>query len=801
MWTPHGKQGKEASKIRYQAWMYTSGIGLDIGCGDDKIAPNAIGIDTQHFAGIPLGSMIASGEKLPQFADASMDFVFSSHFLEHVADYKAALKEWWRVLKVGGRLILYLPHKDYYPNIGQPGANPDHKHDFHPNDIKQALFEVLGNTFDVVEDQDRIDRDEYSFYIVIRKSDTAGVYHPWHVRSKDHAGRTFCVARYGAIGDMALVSPIVAAYKAAGWYVAVSTHVAGRTLLAHDPNIDEFIVAHAENAFVIGSMEPFWHELGARFTRFVNLTQSIEGTLLPGPDNVRFLLPDVSRRMVCNVNYADWTFALAGLPSLQQKDRPRIKFYSDTGFTDEPSSDAVNAFADCQSKNINIGVCVAGSASHKIYPFWHAALTRLLLEHPNIEVHLLGDKQDANIGVAVKQNATAYGVGSRVHDHIGKYTIRQSICIALQCRAVFGPETGIMNWIADEDHITKVVMLSHSSHENLTKYWRSTFAMQPTGLDCYPCHRMHPTSTWCTPHASGGAACMAHTVDNAVKVFTQALFQVAARDRAPLPDVVDEPMREEQTRYGIMKYCVQDKYIGRGLAAYGEFSKGEVDLFLALIKPNDTVVDVGANIGCHTIPLARVAGTVYAFEPQTKLFNLLEHNIAINNCENVIASPRALGKEAGKVSFPDYDETREHNPGASSATYKPDGEVEVIPLDWLSITPDFIKIDVEGMELAVLQGAESIINDCLPILYVENDKRTLSKPLLTWLIEHGYECHWHVVPLYSPNNYKKNPDNIFPNIYSINVLALRTVPTAELCDEHGLVPVLDAGHWPFPNVA
>lgn len=495
--------------------MYTSGIGLDIGCGDDRIAPNAIGIDTGHYAGIPHGAMIAKGETLPHFADQSMDFVFSSHFLEHVVDYKAALKEWWRVLKVGGNLILYLPHKDYYPNRGQPGANPDHKHDFHPNDIKEAMFDVFGTYFDVLEDQDRFDGDEYSFYIVVRKLGNAGgEYKPWHKRIERHVGRTVCVARYGAIGDMALVSPVVEAYKAAGWYVAVSTHVRGRDLLAHDPNIDEFIVSHAEHSFIVGSMEPFWHELNARFTRFINLTQSVEGTLLPGPDALRFTLPDVSRRVVCGVNYADWTFALAGLQDVT-KERPKIKFYP----TDRDIQTAGLLPVD---NRYEFGICVAGSASHKVYQFWHTALTKFLLDAQNVHIYLLGDKQDETIGNAITETAKVYGVASRVVNCIGRHTIRQSITLAMHCNAVIGPETGIMNWISDED-VHKIVMLSHSSHENLTKHWKNTLVMMPSGLDCYPCHRMHPTQQWCRPHTAGGAMCMAHSVDAVVKNMQMAI--------------------------------------------------------------------------------------------------------------------------------------------------------------------------------------------------------------------------------------------------------------------------------------
>ena len=73
---------------------------------------------------------------------------------------------------------------------------------------------------------------------------------------------------------------------------------------------------------------------------------------------------------------------------------------------------------------------------------------------------------------------------------------------AMDC--VVGPETGVLNAVGFEP-MGKVVLLSHSSPENLTKHWVNTHVMQPF-TDCHPCHRLHHDRTFCREHEISGAA-------------------------------------------------------------------------------------------------------------------------------------------------------------------------------------------------------------------------------------------------------------------------------------------------------
>ncbi len=118
----------------------TRGVGVDVGCGLNKIHARAVGVNRvlgEKDFRYPLGAQLAgAADDLHWFRDGSLDYVFSSHCLEHTADPAKTLREWTRVLRPGGSLVLLLPHKDIYPRIGTPNANPDHKVDLGPEDVR-----------------------------------------------------------------------------------------------------------------------------------------------------------------------------------------------------------------------------------------------------------------------------------------------------------------------------------------------------------------------------------------------------------------------------------------------------------------------------------------------------------------------------------------------------------------------------------------------------------------------------------------------------------------------------------------
>lgn len=99
----------------------TRGKGIDIGCGPDPVTPDARRFDVEH----------GDANVISKYVDEQFDFVYSSHCLEHMRDPKAAILEWWKLVRPGGYLFVAVPDEDLYEQGVFPSRfNPDHKATF-----------------------------------------------------------------------------------------------------------------------------------------------------------------------------------------------------------------------------------------------------------------------------------------------------------------------------------------------------------------------------------------------------------------------------------------------------------------------------------------------------------------------------------------------------------------------------------------------------------------------------------------------------------------------------------------------
>lgn len=201
-------------------------------------------------------------------------------------------------------------------------------------------------------------------------------------------------------------------------------------------------------------------------------------------------------------------------------------------------------------------------------------------------------------------------------------------------------------------------------------------------------------------------------------------------------ETATRPLRYRDMR--VMRGRMQGARINLG-GSYLRYLKGdaepEVQQALAeLVKPGQTVYDVGANIGFFTILCSRLVGPqgrVYAFEPIPQNLATLRHNVALNGLGNVTIVEKALSSSTGTAEMFVSPWSAFHSLNVEGATKQEDhgpdvGEVTVqtVTLDEFLRgegvrAPDLVKIDVEGAELIVLAGMRETLRSVKPLLLCE----------------------------------------------------------------------------------
>ena len=153
-----------------------------------------------------------------------------------------------------------------------------------------------------------------------------------------------------------------------------------------------------------------------------------------------------------------------------------------------------------------------------------------------------------------------------------------------------------------------------------------------------------------------------------------------------------------------------------------------------LIEENAIVIDAGANIGSHSVFFSKVckASKVYSFEPQKSICDIFRENIKLNHIDNIELFPVCLGDSEGCCTISEFVAD---SLGSTSFKTQSDGDFKMITLDSLNlIRVDFLKIDVEGFQLELLNGAQETLRRCSPVIWVE--MLTPNDTLVSYNYEH-----------------------------------------------------------------
>ena len=330
---------------------------------------------------------------------------------------------------------------------------------------------------------------------------------------KDFGGireeKTACVVRYGGFGDMIQASSLFPVLKEMGYRVCVNTTEIGNSLLLNNPYVDELIVQN-DNQISNFSLGEYWEKMSLCFDKFIQLSESIEGTLLLNPKRTieidgrphvvegceEYDWPKERIHELCNKNYLEETHRIAGI------DFKHAPFYYPSSLEKRW---AKKTRKKIKTKNV-VMVVLSGSSVHKVYPWIDNVIATLLLKRKDVSIITMGD-EICQLLEAGWENEP------RVITKSGKWSITKTLSFLPHCDVIVGPETGLLNAAsAMKNH--KCVFLSHSSKENLTKHWRNTTSMEPDDCPCFPCHKLHFGFSTCNRDKETGASLCAANIDH-----------------------------------------------------------------------------------------------------------------------------------------------------------------------------------------------------------------------------------------------------------------------------------------------
>ena len=273
-------------------------------------------------------------------------------------------------------------------------------------------------------------------------------------------------------------------------------------------------------------------------------------------------------------------------------------------------------------------------------------------------------------------------------------------------------------------------------------------------------------------------------------------------------------------RHGMLCHYTGDEMIGVCLARYGEWAEEELYLLSSFIRPADTVVDVGANIGTHTIAFSRFVGPtgrVHSIDGQYHAFAMLTLNTFLNAAENVRCVQAIVGKECGVRMMPEEEPAALPHLGlfsfVASGMHAPNdrpGGQRLVPLSVISLDQldlprcELVKIDAEGMELEVMSGAIRTIERFRPVIYFEQASEHLFLQTFEFLQDISYDAFWHVADPFNRNNLRGDSHNIFGGTREVMVLALPREKRNAL-EKSGFVldeisqPIYNPPRYPVPD--
>jgi ADP-heptose:LPS heptosyltransferase len=438
--------------VAYECAAYLRGRGLVYGCGPNTPLPQeakdrgiySILVDPRRHNDVD-----AIDDRVDVFAERSFDWVFVGW---EVKDF-TQIKELSKKLKVGGHLIIHTPYPiDYLQHL-------QGKWKVKPTQVRHEQGLVVAK--------------------LIKPNGTHTEEHPLPP-TRPQA----CIARYGAVGDAIVLTPLIRKLYEDGYDVTMNITPYCEAVFKNNPFVKN-IVYQERNVIPNPDLGLYWDYWRPRYDKYINLSESIEGSLLQVEWRGKFYSSQHDRRQIAgDVNYYDKTLLLGGYPFENGKVG---ELYVSPEETQEARRFLLSQGVD-PWKEVMILWGLHGSSFHKTYPLTELAVEEFLARHPEVPIKVVLVGQD-NIKDAQFDHP-------QVVKLVGKTSIRQMLTLVQMAKIVVGPESALANAAACYPHIQKIVFMSHSTPHNLTLYWENCQSLIPQ-CKCHPCFQLHHSMDSC----------------------------------------------------------------------------------------------------------------------------------------------------------------------------------------------------------------------------------------------------------------------------------------------------------------
>jgi len=290
-----------------------------------------------------------------------------------------------------------------------------------------------------------------------------------------------------------MTSPLFRLYKEAGWHTTANVNPRGKAVLEHNPHVDD-ILLHEDDSVPNEKLDEHWANLAKGYDRVVNLSGSIEKGLLKTKADEEYIWPKLKRHLACDVNYYDRTLEIGGFVGM--------KGLNGELFFSPEEERWGRMIREQHARRFLVLWSLSGSSVHKSYPYAELVAKAFLDQHSDAVFFTVGEQLCRLLEFDHPHAKRRSGV----------WGIRKSFIMTKYSDLVVGPETGVLN-AAGCFETPKIVMLSHSSHENLSKHWKNCYPVEAEEREapCHPCHKLIYSLDECPVNkAVKSPVCMAH---------------------------------------------------------------------------------------------------------------------------------------------------------------------------------------------------------------------------------------------------------------------------------------------------